>query len=276
MRTHFHQRIANACLTLLVMLLIAQTAMAQAAPDLAAENQRLQDQVKQLQNEVDRLQRELKSYQDRIKVLDQQVAALQKARVSTTQAAPEPEKVTVDESKPDASPRALFNALVVSYQQHLGPHEIGAPGESKRRGYIRKVEQWKGLVDREFKKQITWHVRRADSEPVRIGRPLLLVAVDPVTDVRLGNSFEVVPHRLMAERLSKLEQRGELGVMVLRGTLAPAIIVAETRDTAGPIDNPPFIGPFAEFVFNVTPQSLLPVKEDATEQADDKKDKPKP
>jgi hypothetical protein len=94
--------------------------------------------------------------------------------------------------------------------------------------------------------------------------------------VQLGGPFEITLHRLMAERLSKLEQRGELGVMVLRGTLAPAVIVAETRDTAGPIDNPPFIGPFAEFVFNVQPQSLLPKTDDATEQADDKKEKPKP
>jgi hypothetical protein len=269
MRTRILHQYALPLIALLLAGPTCGVVAAQGTPDLASENQRLQ-------GEVDRLTRELKASQDRVKILEQQLTALQRARGSATQPATEPEKVTVDESVPTASPRALYNAMTSSYGEHLSTMQIGSAGDSTRRGYMRKVEQWKGLVDREFRGPITWHVRLVGNETIRPNQPIRLTAVDPVTSVQLGDAFEVTLPRLAAERLAKMQQRSELGVMVLRGIVAPAVRVADDRETRGPIDNPPFIGPFAEFIYSVQVQSLLPVKEDESEQKNQKAENPKP
>jgi hypothetical protein len=251
-------------------LLIAPMCWAQTATDLQAENQRLR-------NDLDQLKKDLKASQDRVKLLEQQIAAMQQNRSSSNPPpAPEPEKVTVDESVPLASPRAMFNHLTTSYEADMSSIEIGAAGDAKRRGYLRELQRWVAAANQRLRGPIKWHARLAEPWEVLSGRTISLVAVDPVTDVQLGNAFAISLSRSTADRLAKLQDRGELGVLVLRGVLVPEVRIAEGRQTRGPIDNPPFIGPFTEFLFRVEVKSILPVKEDANEQTDQPTENPKP
>ena len=194
----------------------------------------------------------------------------------------EPEKVTVDETVPNASPRALFNALVDSYAKTTSDLDMGRDGDGKRRAYIKKLEGWKSQVDRQFRGPLVWHVRAVDSRTTRSGdRIVTLVAVDPETDVRLGNPFDVELSKIQMERLAWSDAHGELGPLVLRGTLVPNVRINEAQATRGTFDNPPFIGPFAEFLYGVEVKSLMLAKEDkeanaTTKPAETKDTKPQP
>lgn len=258
-------------------------AVAQSESDLRKQNQQLAAQVQDLQ-------KELKAAQDRLKVLEAQITQLQQQLAAARAGGPsvrtpvpplEPEKVTIDERVPHASPRALLVALVTSYQKAVENMEIGKPGDGKRRAYIKKLEGWKASVDREFRGPITWHVRVLESRNGRGGeRTVALQAVDPVTGVVLGDSFDVLLSTTVAERLAWYEDHGELEVMVLRGTLVPDVRINEQRESRGSFDNPPFIGPFGEFVYSVEVKSLTPAKDEkpqpATKPAESKDTKPAP
>lgn len=269
MRTLVSLRFVAYVVAVAVALPAAETCLAQADADVQAENQRLK-------TEVDQLKRDLKASHDRVKLLEQQVIALQKSRTAATQPAPlEPEKVTVDESVPLASPRALRNHLTTSFETDMGTQEIGAAGDAKRRAFMRNLHRWVASMNQKLRGPVKWHVRLSQPGPIQTGKSTSLVAVDPITDVQLGDAFSITLPRASAERLVRLQDRGDLGVLVLRGVVNPDVRVAEDRETRGPIDNPPFIGPFTEFVLDVNVQSLLPVKDDEKEQGDPK-EKPKP
>jgi len=245
----------------------------QSDSDLRKENQQLTTKVQDLQNELDAARHDNDELRQRIAQLEQQIAALRRSPGSTGTApatAPQaPEKVSIDESVPSASPRALFHAVVASYDKAMGEADIGKPGDPKWRTYIKKVEGWKSAANREFRAPITWYVRFVDGRTGRNGeRIATLVAVDPQTDVRLGNQFDVVLSKLFSDRLANYDAHGGLNntLLVLRGTVVPDIRVNEERPARGSFDNPPFIGPFAEFVYSVEVKSLLAAKDDEKEQ----------
>ena len=114
MRTHScHPRLL-ACLAAMVVLAPVSSAVAQSDRDLRDENQRLTTEVKQLT-------RELEAAKGRIQELQRQVESLRTAlatvRRSSPQRSPAPleeEALTIDESVPNASPRALLRALKAS------------------------------------------------------------------------------------------------------------------------------------------------------------------
>lgn len=238
--------------------------------DLRRENDELTTRVQDLQSELDAANREIETLRERIERLEAQLAAARRAAVPppATRPTPEPERVTVDETKPHASPRALFKALMESYSQATSDMDPGRAGSPNRRAYVKKLESWKGAVDRQFRGPITWHVRVVDARNIDINRDrareivVTLLAVDPETDVRLGGPFDVRLSRTLAERIDRLEDRGELDVLVLRGTILPDIRINEQRTERGSFDNPPFIGPFAEMLYRIEVKSLMPVEED--------------
>ena len=125
-------------LGVLALLAAAGTASAQSDADLRRENQGLRARVTDLQ-------RELEAARNRIEQLEREVEKLRQllaAGPQTSDAESTEEKVTIDESVPHASPRALLKALQDGYLEAMLDLEPGDPatpeGNRQRAAYLRQ------------------------------------------------------------------------------------------------------------------------------------------
>ncbi len=248
--------IAGLCLTLIVAG-PASIASAQSSSDLRKENQRLRTRVRDLERELDAAQNRICELESEVARLQQMIEALRAApRPSTT--APEPPKITIDESIPHASPRALIKAVVKSYDREIESLEIDAHDPRERTVYLRALRRWAARVNREFRSPIEWHVRVLDDEGTLREAMVRLRAIDPITHADLGDAFDVRLSRTLIRRVE--EQLSRQNVLVLRGTLTPEVRVNERRTDRGVFDKPKFIGLYAELEFTVEVASLMPAK----------------
>lgn len=237
---------------------MAPSAAAQSESQLQRENQRLAQQVRELTNELDIAKK-------RIEELEQQVAQLERALAAarnTQQPGKVREEVTIDESEPTASPRALLRALQFEYAETMKDMELGSSGDRERTIYMRTLQRWQAAMMRKYRSQVQWHVRLERETATRAGYDLRLAAVDPVTYTQLGPAIDVSLPRSLARRYELMRNRDGAEVLVLRGTLIPHITINPDRVEPGAFDNPPLIGPFAEFGLTVEPRSLLAVEDD--------------
>jgi hypothetical protein len=224
-----------------------------------------------LQERNRELERELEAARARIAELEQTVARLTRQLERARPPQPgEPERdqpeVTIDESKPNASPRALLRAMTESYEEHLGEMEIGEDGDRTRALYLRQLERWLNRVNREFRAPLTWTVRVLETEETRAGHALRVLAIDPKSGARLGEAFEMELPRRLARRYEQLLARQEAEVLQIRGTLVPQARLNRERMSPGPFNVPPLIGPFAEFGFRIELSSVAKPGDDAPEQ----------
>lgn len=235
--------------------------------DLRRQNQQLTTEVQDLQRKLEASEERNRELEARIAQLEQQLANARRGGTASRTLPPlEEEEITVDESVPNASPRALFKELVTSYEANLASVDTDLNDDRVRRGFLKQAESWRAKVNREYRSPIEWYVRAIDARqgPNR-ERIVTFIAVDPSTDVRLGDSFDVVLSQSLADRLANFEVRGELGLLVMRGTLIPEVRINSGRFDRGTFDNPPFIGPFAEFFFRVDVNSLKLVRDQGVE-----------
>lgn len=264
---------------LMLALAVTGTARGQSDAELRRQNEQLASQVRELESQLQQSQSENEKLKQRIDQLERQIATIRRSGGgrSTTPPPAEPERVTIDESVPSASPRALHKAIQDSYLEAMKDMETGRPGDTKRRAYMKKLEGWKASLERQLRGPIVWHVRVVDARMQNVDpdrqreRIVTFVAVDPETDVRLGEQFDVQLSKTLTDRLANYEARskdGDIGVLVMRGTLSPHIRINQERLERGSFDNPPFIGPFAEFQFAVDVKSLMPVAEDKEKQTE--------
>lgn len=254
-------------------LLIGSTgtpAAAQSQNDLRRENQSLRTQVADLQRDLEAAREEiagLKAEIERLqKLLEEGPPPAAAAPVTPSDDEPAPEeRVTIDESVPEASPRALLAAVIAGHRQEMAGVAMGSePDGPARIGYMRRLNRWLAKTNRQFKVPIEWHVRIVDPA-VRYGRGYLLrlQAVDPKTDVPLGDAFDTLLSASLASRLRDHEQRHGLDdVLLLKGIVEPGVAINEQRLEMGPFDNPRFVGPFVEFDFTVQAQTILPRPEE--------------
>ena len=118
-----------------------------------------------------------------------------------------------------------------------------------------------------MKEHIEWHVEvLGPATRTARGFVLRLRAVDPQTGTELGDPFDAFLTRAQASRLELFRQRTESNDLVLRGLLRPRIHVNEDRMSEGAFSNPPLVGPFAEFAFNIDVKTLLPPSEKEPEK----------
>ena len=258
MRTHLcHPRLL-ACLAATAILAPVSSVVAQSDRDLRDENQRLTTEVKQLTRELDAAKGRIQNLQRQVESLR---TALASVRRSSPQRSPAPlkeEALTIDESVPNASPRALLMALKAGYDQTLADQDQGEPGSSERTRYLKAVDRWAASANREFRTKVAWHVRVLDAQTMRRGLEVKVQAVDPKTKTELGDPFVIALQRSVARRFEQLQQRDEADVLVLKGTLRPQVVFNPQRKDVGPFDNPRFIGPYAELRLTVDASSLLP------------------
>ena len=244
-------------LSLLISSILAAPARAQSDADLRRQNQELATRVKDLEAELEAARKQVETLQQRIAALEAQLAARAAAGGSKPIPPLEPEQITIDESKPQASPRALFNAAVESYKKAVGSLPIGHPGDRENIAYMRAVERWEPTCERELRMPIDWHVRVLEGRRDRIA---ILQAVDPVTDARLGDPFQVQFPKTLATRIDDLAAGGDPGVLVLKGASIVNITVNPDRLMPGSFDNPRFVAPYAEFEVTVDVSSITPAK----------------
>ena len=249
-------------LTAVAVLSTTGLAWGQSDRDLRQENQRLQTQVREMQRELDAaraLIAELRRVnRDLARRLGQPPHP---AADPATQ--PDAERVTIDESRPDASPRALLEAVSESYADATSDLEIGdfnsTTGERERRAYLRAVATWANRIRREMKSPVEWHIRLLPvAEQTGEQAGIRARAVDPETGVELGEPFIITINKTLQRKLNQLDQRGPIEVLVLRGVLTPEATVNPQRKEPGAFNNPRLIGPFAEFEFTVEASSLTP------------------
>ncbi len=256
-RPGFHAALVAAAI--LASSVFALPVMAQSESDLRRQNQELTTRVRELETELEAARRQNEALQRRIAALEAQLAAARSGAGRTAADAPEEPKTTIDESKPNATPRAMFAAIQQSYADAVVDTPMGQAGDRERIAYMRKLDKWRASAEREFRSQVEWHVRiKHDSVSANPARNVYtFIAVDPVTDAQLGDEFNITLSRALALRLVDQEGRGERGLLVLKGTVVPAIRINAQRDARGSFDNPRFIGPFAEFAFTVDPSSIV-------------------
>ncbi len=251
------------------------SAQGQKSPsELRRENERLAEEVADLTRELEAARKENQELNDEIKRLNQLLTQAGQTARGVRAAPPElePEEVTIDETVPNASPRALLNALKASYREAAAEFDAGDPfddGNGKTL-YLRHLNRWSAKTNRELRSTIEWNVRLVDpnSPAIRVGRGyvLRLQAVDPVTDSKLGDPFDVLLSKSLATRIEdRLRREGLDNVVLLRGVLSPRIHINESRVSEGAFDNPRFIGAYAEFGFSINVQTLLPRPAEAEE-----------
>ncbi len=268
MLNHFGRSKLLACLAAMAVLVPVSSAVAQSDRDLRDENQRLTTAVKQLTRELDAAKGRIEDLQRQVENLR---TALATARRSSPPRSPAPlkeEALTIDESVPNASPRALLTALKASYDKTFADQDQGEPGTRERTIYLKAVDGWAASANREFRTKIAWHVRVIHAQTMGRSPEVKVQAVDPKTKTELGDPFVITLQRSVARRFQQLQQRDLADVLVLKGTLHPQVVFNPQRNDVGPFDNPRFIGPYAEMRLTVDTSSLLPpTDEDAEDGA---------
>jgi hypothetical protein len=184
-------------------------------------------------------------------------------------ASPEPEPVTIDESVPTASPRALLREFQTRYRNELGEMPAGAADDdAERLAYMRALRHWTAKINREFHVPIKWFVTlESDARPRARGFVVWVQAVDPETDYELGEPFPVFLPRTLAARLQNREYDWD-GVLVMDGVLTPRVAIDPERMEEGLFNSPPLIGTFVEFEIAAEARTLLP-KEMVVDEADE-------
>ncbi len=263
MRTHLCHPRFLACLAAMAVLAPVSAAVAQSDRDLRDENQRLTTQVKHLTRELDAAKGRIQDLQRQIETLRTALAAAHRSSPPRSPTPLKEEALTIDESVPNASPRALLMALKASYDTTFADLDQGERGSSERTIYLRAVDRWVASANRDFRIKVTWHVRVLDAQTTGAGRLELKVqAVDPKTKTELGDPFVIALQRSVARRFRQLQQRDLANALVLKGTLHPQVVFNRQRQDVGPFDNPRFIGPYAELHLTVDASSLLPPTDD--------------
>lgn len=254
---------------LLGVALFSAPVRAQSESDLRKQNQELTTKVKDLEAELAAARKQSEDLQKRVTAMEAALAARPGAAGAKPIPPLEEEKTTIDESKANASPRALRKAIEESYQKSVANLPMGKVGDRERIAYMRALGKWEPTAEREYRMPIEWYVRVQPASMVdaRRERMATFIAVDPVTGTRLGDEFDVALSRSMAGRLAELEARNELAVLVMKGTVVPNIRINTERESRGAFDNPLFVGPFAEYEFTVEPSGIAPYKPAATQPA---------
>jgi len=260
----------------LIITICVTVICASFSPAQAQSDSQLRRQNDELRQRVQDMTEQLRAANQRIAELEKTIAQLReelaKAGSQRTETPPPQEKVTIDESTPDASPRALLRHLQEDYEATLGDMDRGSTGDRTRTAFVRALERWRNRVNRELRTQIEWHVKIIEAARVSRGVQLRLVAIDPETQVELGDPFYgALRNSSVIRRLEVFDEKGQLDHLVLRGILEPAVDINPARDEQGTFNSPPFIGPFAEFGMRVQIDTLLPPEEVEDETDADKR-----
>ena len=275
-----------AILTLTLLLAPATRALAQAESpaDLRREIDTLRNRVAQLEAANDQLQRDLPPLRRRTAQLEAQLARVQAeaARLrdendalerqlrehglvpavpgsdSTGADSPTPPSSETAElpSDPMACPASLLVALTRDYDDRFADRSLDPRARAE---YVRDVRRWTLDVKREFRNRVTWTVEiDPSSVPGDDNLPVRLRVVDP--DSRRPYHTDTVSIDLGSRNTRRIMTDPDRRYWALDALFFADPGVNPDRESAGSLDYPPFIGPFAEFGYGLSVRSLTPAK----------------
>lgn len=246
-----------AFLAALLFGVFSGTSHAQSESDLRRENQALRAQLQDTEAELDAAREQIRELEAEIRRLNAELQAERSGR--STPAPPVEPEVTVDESEPAATPRALLRTVQETYQERFEDMDLGEPGSPERASYLRNLSRWANQINRQYREQVNWHARFIETVPVQGNPAIRIVAIDPITHVELGDEFIArIASRPLARRLESQLERQRDNIFQFRGVLHPQVQVNERRETAGTFNKPPFVGPFVEFVLGAEITAVMP------------------
>lgn len=220
---------------LIALAFPVSSALAQETP-CEARVKALEEQLRQSDNRSSSLARENES-------LRQQLIQFQTGKPDDTTSAN-------DAALPDplASPIALFDALVKDYNEKLGR----MPRDSKPElaAYHAAVREWTRAASDNFRGPVEWEVQVEKVDSGVKGNAITFYVLDP-TGKPIRKSFT----KPISARLANEVPRNN-GTMTLKGTVTARPNHDSGRAEEGNPESPLFIGPFAEFDFDLEVASL--------------------
>jgi len=209
------------------------------------------------------LAKDLAAARARIAELEAEVAALTAAlaaaggSVATPAAAP----VASAPTSEFASAGAVRKALEAEYTKALA-ESLPAPGDAAARArFVTALDRWVATVNRSHRKQVNWTVRVTRAVPHGDRLALTLEPIDPTSGTAIDEAFTIALEPRLARRV---QERGRVTPSdqpwTLVGVFVPEIRGNAARMERGIFDQPPLLGPGAEFLYRIEPQSLAPVR----------------
>lgn len=244
--------------------------------ELRRENEQLRLRIDELESQLERSQQAIEELLKQVRELNTRVAELQRAlgaqpaaAVDAQPAAPNssddlgqedaPRYASLPEDNPFAAPESLFDFVRSSYHETFG--QVALPFESTdaRNRYLRDLDAWTKSLRRSQRAQIEWviEVRRLLTEGS--ATHLEYRVVDAIT--RLPYSERTFVMQVPSRYERRVLQERNATHWKIRGVVAAAPAINRNRETIGFFDVRPFVGPYVEFGFDLSVNSILNAQE---------------
>ena len=169
---------------------------------------------------------------------------------------------------PFESPTAIRRGLEGDYTRSLAVRLPATGDQAATAIFRRELERWVAGANRSYRHPVRWYGRLVRTQPQGERLAVTLAPVDPVSGDPLGEEFTVTLEPRIARRLSNPARPTAGDPWVLAGTFVPEIRANPDRMDRGIFDNPPLLGPGAEFRWRIEVESLVPTRrEPAAEPA---------
>lgn len=222
---------------------IASPALAQDQPPCEQRVRELEEKLRQAENRLKDAQRE----NDRLRKENAEGKSGKDTKPGKD-AAP---------AEPLASPDALFAALVKDFEAKVG----AAPGSSKgdQVKYAGLAKKWTQDATREFRGPVEWSIQvnkieggGASAKPANVTFTIL----DPLGKPGGSPVTQPIPARFIKELSEGVGKK----TFQLTGTFGAKPVHNAQRAEKGANDEPRFIGPFTEFGFDLSVQTIVEKK----------------
>lgn len=239
--------IRSAWAALAVILLFAPVAASarQASSDCEQKVKSLEERVKQLE--------------DRLREMAQQNDALRKRLGDTPGGGGGSSKTPAPapQNDPLTSPQTMFDALLKSYDD--GPGKLPRDTKPEQAKYLAAVKDWARDSGKLARGQVSWVIRvvKIDSGMAGPTRPAsvtfeVLDAAGKPAGFAATQPFPARHARLLAEGVGDKRFK-------LKGNAEARPRFSPQRAEKGTVEEPRFIGPFAEFEFDLAVSDVEPV-----------------
>ncbi len=229
--------------------------------DPAAEIEALKERVKQLEQQLLDAQKRISDLTDQLENARRQLArpggagggggtATKPQTTAPTTPAPLPA------GPPNSSPDALLHALVQDYEKTFAGAQRGTPAEQQKlKG---AVSNWTRQTARQYQGRISWTVRftgwKADEAGTGLPCAVDFEVIDPATGKPISKAASTL---IPAQHMDIVSNDQKQKYWRITGNLIPKPTFNEKRaEKAG--GTLPFIGPYAEFAFDVSVTDVTP------------------
>ncbi len=233
---------------------------APANSDPAAEIAALQERIKELEKQLLDAQKRIMDLTSQLENARRQAARPGGAGGSSAPSKPQAPASTpapsVPAGPPNSSPDALLHALVQDYEQTFGAAPRATPADQHK--LKSAVSNWTRQAARQYQGRINWVVRftgwKAEEGVTGLPIPVTFEVVDPATGKAISKAANtLIPYQHM--RIVSDDQKQQF--WRLTGNLIPKLTFNEKR-TDKAAGTAPFIGPYAEFAFDISVTDVTP------------------